>query len=51
MYYVLNIMLDSNLNIFKVLQLGMFAFIPGDVLKALLIVLLTKKIHLLKGKF
>jgi biotin transport system substrate-specific component len=51
MYYVLNIMLDSNLNIFKVLQLGMFAFIPGDVLKAVLIVLLTKKIHLLKGEF
>jgi biotin transport system substrate-specific component len=51
MYYVLNIMLNSNLSVFKILQLGMFAFIPGDVIKAVIIVFLSKKIHLIEGEF
>jgi biotin transport system substrate-specific component len=50
MYYILNIMLKSNLSIVKILQLGMFAFIPGDMLKAVIIVFFAQKISpLLKG--
>jgi biotin transporter BioY len=50
MYYILNIMLNSNLSIVKILQLGMFAFIPGDMLKAVIIVFFAQKISpLLKG--
>ena len=50
MYYVLNIMLNSNLSIVKILQLGMFTFIPGDMLKAVIIVFFAQKISpLLKG--
>lgn len=45
MYYVLNIILNSNLSIIKILQLGMFAFIPGDVLKAVITILLAKKLN------
>ncbi len=44
MYYVLNIMLNSNFGIIKILQLGMFAFIPGDVLKAVIVVLIGKRL-------
>jgi biotin transport system substrate-specific component len=44
MYYILNIMLNSNLSIIRVLQLGMFAFIPGDVLKAVIIVLTANRL-------
>lgn len=43
MYFVLNIMLNNNFSIIRILQLGIFAFIPGDILKALLIVFLAKK--------
>jgi biotin transport system substrate-specific component len=50
MFYILNIMLNSNLSIVKILQLGMFAFIPGDMLKAVIIVFFAQKISpLLKG--
>ena len=50
MLYILNIMLNSNLSIVKILQLGMFAFIPGDMLKAVIIVFFAQKISpLLKG--
>ena len=50
MYYILNIMLNSNLSIVKILQLGMFAFIPGDMLKGVIIVFFAQKISpLLKG--
>jgi biotin transport system substrate-specific component len=44
MYYSLNIMLSSNLSVFKILQLGMLAFIPGDLLKAIIAVFLAKKL-------
>lgn len=45
MYFILNIMLKSNLSIIKILQIGMFAFIPGDLIKALVIVFITKNIN------
>ncbi|MFA9422375.1 MAG: biotin transporter BioY [Sedimentibacter sp.] len=45
MYYVLNIMLSSNLNIVKILQIGMFVFIPGDALKAVIAVYVGKKLQ------
>lgn len=44
MYYILNIMLDSNLSLFRILQLGMLAFIPGDILKAAIAVSLAKRL-------
>lgn len=44
MYYILNIMLKSNLSIVKILQLGMFAFIPGDMLKAVIIVFTANRL-------
>lgn len=44
MYYILNIMLKSNFTTYKILQLGMLAFIPGDLLKALIIIFSAKKI-------
>lgn len=44
MYYILNIMLKSNLSILRILQLGMLAFIPGDMLKALVTVFISKKL-------
>lgn len=44
MYYVLNIMLHNNFSILKILQLGMFAFIPGDTLKAATAMFLAKKL-------
>ena len=45
MYYILNIMLDSNLSIMKILQIGMLIFIPGDVLKAVIAVFVGKKLQ------
>jgi biotin transporter BioY len=33
------------------MQIGVFAFIPGDVLKAVLIVFLVEKIRPLRGEF
>lgn len=44
MYYILNIMLKNNFSIIKILQLGMFVFIPGDVLKAVIVVLIGKRL-------
>lgn len=38
MYGILNIMLSKNLNIMQVLNMGMFMFIPGDALKAVIAV-------------
>ncbi|WP_313164521.1 biotin transporter BioY [Sedimentibacter sp.] len=49
MYYILNIMLDKNLNIMQVLNMGMFMFIPGDTVKAALAVYVGKKIKGYKG--
>lgn len=45
MYYVLNIMLSSNFNIMKILKIGMLVFIPGDTLKAIIAVLIGKKLQ------
>ncbi len=44
MYYILNIILQSNLSIIRILQLGMLAFIPGDVLKAIITVFIAKRL-------
>ncbi|HAQ40465.1 MAG TPA: BioY family transporter [Clostridiales bacterium] len=44
MYYVLNIMLIKNLNLMQVLNMGMFMFIPGDTLKAVVAVFTGKKL-------
>ncbi len=38
MYGILNIMLSKSLNIMQVLNMGMFMFIPGDALKAVIAV-------------
>jgi biotin transport system substrate-specific component len=45
MYYILNIMLVKNLDIAKILEIGMIMFIPGDILKAVIAVLLGKKLR------
>ena len=45
MYYVLNIMLSSNLSIMKILELGMLLFIPGDILKAIIAVIIGRKLQ------
>lgn len=44
MYYILNIMLNNNFSLFKILQIGMLSFIPGDTLKAVIAVVLGKKL-------
>lgn len=44
MYYVLNIMLAKNLSIMQVLNMGMFMFIPGDTLKAIIAMFVGKKL-------
>jgi biotin transport system substrate-specific component len=44
MYYILNILLSNDFSIYKILQLGMLSFIPGDALKAAAIVFLGKKL-------
>ncbi|NLJ57950.1 MAG: biotin transporter BioY [Tissierellia bacterium] len=44
MYYILNIMLSNNFSIYKILQLGMLSFIPGDTLKAVTVVFLGKRL-------
>lgn len=49
MYYILNIILRNNLSIFKVLQLGMLTFIPGDLIKAVITILLAKKLLIVIG--
>jgi biotin transport system substrate-specific component len=45
MYYILNIMLVKNLDITKILEIGMIMFIPGDILKAVIAVMLGKKLN------
>lgn len=45
MYYILNFMLSKNLNISKILEIGMIIFIPGDILKAVIAVMLGKKLQ------
>lgn len=45
MYYILNGVLSKGLNIIQVLKLGMFLFVPGDVLKAFVAVLLSSKLQ------
>lgn len=45
MYYVLNIILAKNLNIIQILSMGMFMFIPGDILKAVIAVIIGKKLQ------
>ena len=49
MYYILNIMLHNNFSIIKILQSGMFAFIPGDVFKAVVAVLIAKRLKAAAG--
>ncbi len=44
MYYILNIMLTSNFSIMQILNMGMFMFIPGDTLKAVIAVFVGKKL-------
>lgn len=44
MYYILNIMLSSDLSLLRILQLGMLSFVPGDMLKAAITVFLAKRI-------
>lgn len=45
MYYILNIMLVKNFSIMQILSMGMFMFIPGDTLKAVIAVFIGKKLH------
>ena len=49
MHYILNIMLHNNFSIIKILQSGMFAFIPGDVFKAVVAVLIAKRLKAAAG--
>jgi biotin transport system substrate-specific component len=44
MYYVLNVMLAKNFSVMQILNMGMFMFIPGDVIKAVIAVLVGKKL-------
>ncbi len=44
MYYILNIMLDKSLSIMQILNMGMFMFIPGDMIKAILAIYVGKKL-------
>ncbi|MGD9568315.1 MAG: biotin transporter BioY [Sedimentibacter sp.] len=44
MYYVLNIMLSKELSIMQILNIGMFMFIPGDTLKAVIAVFVGNKL-------
>ncbi len=45
MYYVLNIMLAKNFSIMQILNMGMFMFIPGDTLKAIIAVFVGKRLR------
>lgn len=45
MYYILNIMLVKNFTLMQVLNMGMFMFIPGDTLKAIVAVIVGKKLN------
>lgn len=45
MYYILNIILSKNLDIIQIMKIGMFMFIPGDILKAIVAVLIGKKLQ------
>lgn len=44
MYYILNIMLAKNLSLMQILNMGMFMFIPGDTLKAVIAVFVGGKL-------
>jgi len=45
MYYILNIILSKSLDIIQIMKMGMFMFIPGDMLKAIVVVLIGKKLQ------
>jgi len=45
MYYILNIILSKNLDIIQIMKIGMFMFIPGDILKAIVAVFMGKKLQ------
>jgi len=45
MYYILNIILSKNLDIIQIMKIGMFMFIPGDIIKAIVVVLIGKKLQ------
>lgn len=44
MYYVLNVLLAKNMSLYSVLKVGMLLFIPGDTIKAVVAIYLTRKI-------
>lgn len=44
MYYILNVMLAKNFSVLKIFQIGMFLFIPGDIVKILFAYFLGKKL-------
>jgi len=43
MYYILNIMLVKNFSFIQILNMGMIMFIPGDTLKAIIAVMIGKR--------
>ena len=45
MYYILNIILSKSLDIIQIMKIGMFMFIPGDILKAIVVVFIGKKLQ------
>ena len=45
MYYILNIILSKSLDIIQIMKIGMFMFIPGDIVKAIVVVLIGKKLQ------
>ncbi len=47
MYYTLNIMLNKDFSAMQIIKMGMFLFIPGDTIKAIIVVFVGKK---LKGR-
>lgn len=44
MYYILNIMLAKNFTLMQIFNMGMFMFIPGDTIKAIIAVFVGKKL-------
>lgn len=44
MYYILNIMLAKNFTLMQIFNMGMFLFIPGDTVKAIIAVFVGKKL-------
>jgi len=45
MYYILNIILAKHFDIFKIMEMGMFMFIPGDTIKGIIAVLIGKRLQ------